>query len=81
MIISKSKILLYIFQFDRNVVTHYYNQEQIFDDIFKHLAIDTENSVNHPIVLTECIANPNYCRQRNLILFCFLFLKISLKWM
>ncbi|XP_031622283.1 actin-related protein 5 [Contarinia nasturtii] len=50
-------------QFDRNVVTHYYNQEQIFDDIFKHLAIDTENCVNHPIVLTECVANPNYCRQ------------------
>lgn len=52
------------FQFDRNVVTHYHNQEQIFDHIFKNLSIDTENCVNHPIVLTECVANPNYCRQR-----------------
>lgn len=52
------------FQFDRNVVTHFHNQEVIFDDIFKHLAIDSENGVNHPIVLTECVANPNYCRQR-----------------
>lgn len=50
-------------QFDRNVVTHYQNQEQIFDYVFKHLAINTEGSVNHPIVLTECIVNPNYCRQ------------------
>lgn len=50
-------------QFDRNVVTHYQNQEQIFDYIFKQLAIDTEGSVNHPIVLTECVANPNYSRQ------------------
>lgn len=53
-----------LFQFDRNVVTHYHNQEQIFDDIFKHLSIDTENRVEHPIALTECVANPNYCRQR-----------------
>lgn len=51
-------------QFDRNVVTHYHNQEQIFDYIFKHLAIDTANRVDHPIVLTECMVNPNYCRQR-----------------
>lgn len=62
-------IINFIFQFDRNVVTHYHNQEQILDDIFKHLSIDTENRVNHPIVLTECVANPNYCRQRNLVFF------------
>lgn len=50
-------------QFDRNVVTHYHNQEQMFDYIFSHLSIDGDGSVPHPIVLTECFANPNYCRQ------------------
>lgn len=52
-------------QFDRNVVTHYHNQEQIYDYIFKHLGINNEGSVPHPIVLTECFVNPNYCRQCN----------------
>ncbi|XP_059622418.1 actin-related protein 5 [Phlebotomus argentipes] len=50
-------------QFDRNVVTHYHIQEQIFDYIFKHLGIDTEGRVEHPIVMTECFVNPNSCRQ------------------
>lgn len=59
-------------QFDRNVVTHFHNQEQIFDDIFRHLAIDTEACVNHPIVLTECVASPNYCRQCETI-FCSVY--------
>jgi len=49
-------------QFDRNVVTHYYIQEQILDYIFTHLGINTEGSVNHPIVMTEAMVNPNYCR-------------------
>lgn len=51
-------------QFDRNVVTHYHNQEQIFDYIFKHLNVEGNNGLEHPVVLTECFANPNYCRQR-----------------
>lgn len=50
-------------QFDRNVITHYYIQEQIFDYIFKLLNIDTQGCVDHPIVLTECMQNPNYCRE------------------
>lgn len=49
-------------QFDRNVVTHYYIQEQIFDYMFTKLGINTEGSVNHPIVMTEAMVNPNYCR-------------------
>lgn len=49
-------------QFDRNVVTHFEVQEQIFDYIFFHLGIDTEGSVNHPVVLTEAFLNPNYSR-------------------
>lgn len=48
-------------QFDRNVVTHYQIQEQIFDYTFKHLGITT-SGVAHPVVITECFANPNSCR-------------------
>ncbi|XP_063708449.1 actin-related protein 5 [Culicoides brevitarsis] len=48
-------------QFDRNVVTHYQIQEQIFDYTFKHLGITT-SGVAHPIVMTECFGNPNSCR-------------------
>lgn len=50
-------------QFDRNVVTHFEAQEHLFDYTFTHLGIDTENSVNHPIVLTEAFLNPNTSRQ------------------
>ncbi|XP_054007348.1 actin-related protein 5 isoform X1 [Hylaeus anthracinus] len=49
-------------QFDRNVVTHFEAQEQIFDYIFTHMGIDTEGAVNHPIILTETFLNPNYSR-------------------
>lgn len=49
-------------QFDRNVVTHFEAQEQIFDYTFTHMGIDTEGSINHPIILTEAFLNPNYSR-------------------
>ncbi|XP_014776303.1 actin-related protein 5 [Octopus bimaculoides] len=51
-------------QFDRNVVTQYDVQEQVFDYIFNHLGIDTESCVDHPIVMSEALCNPNYCRQQ-----------------
>lgn len=51
-------------QFDRNVVTHFHVQEQILDYTFKHLGIDTDGQVAHPIVMTEVLLNPNYSRQR-----------------
>ncbi|KYB26627.1 actin-related protein 5 [Tribolium castaneum] len=50
-------------QFDRNVVTHFEAQEHLFDYTFAHLGIDSENSVPHPIVLTEAVLNPNSSRQ------------------
>jgi hypothetical protein len=49
-------------QFDRNVVTHFEVQEQVFDYIFTHLGIDTEGHINHPVVTTEPFLNPNYSR-------------------
>lgn len=51
-------------QFDRNLVTLYDVQEQIYDYIFAHLGINTEGCVNHPIVMTEALCNPGYCRQQ-----------------
>ncbi|KAJ8894423.1 hypothetical protein PR048_007076 [Dryococelus australis] len=50
-------------QFDRNVVTHFEAQEQVFDYMFTHLGIDTEGCVNHPVLITEAFLNPNYSRQ------------------
>lgn len=50
-------------QFDRNVVTHFEAQEHLFDYTFHHLGIDTENSVDHPILITEAFLNPNISRQ------------------
>ncbi|XP_065091690.1 actin-related protein 5 [Ochlerotatus camptorhynchus] len=49
-------------QFDRNVVTHFHVQEQIFDYLFGKMGINGDGCVPHPILLTECIANPNYSR-------------------
>ncbi|KAI0238364.1 Actin-related protein 5 [Lamellibrachia satsuma] len=51
-------------QFDRGVVTQYDIQEQVFDYVFTHLGIDTIGCIDHPIVLTEPLCNPNYCRQQ-----------------
>ncbi|XP_059148881.1 actin-related protein 5-like isoform X2 [Physella acuta] len=50
-------------QFDRNIVTLFDIQEQMFDYLFSHLGITTEGCVDHPIVLTEAVCNPNYTRQ------------------
>ncbi|CAD5112428.1 DgyrCDS1650 [Dimorphilus gyrociliatus] len=49
--------------FDRDIVTQYDFEEEILDHIFERLSI-TSSSVTHPIVMTETICNPNYCRQQ-----------------
>ncbi|KAM7342723.1 actin-related protein 5 [Cochliomyia hominivorax] len=51
-------------QFERNVVTHPIYQEHIFDYIFTKLSkTETESWRPHTVLLTEPLANPNYCRQ------------------
>lgn len=52
-------------QFDKNIVTHFEAQEHLFDYAFSHLGINTDNSVNHPILCTEAVLNPNTSRQCN----------------
>lgn len=49
-------------QFDRDVVTHFDIQEQIFDHIFDHLGIESDGLVEHSVVITEALCNPNYSR-------------------
>lgn len=50
-------------QFERNVVTHPIYQEHIFDNIFCKLLKDEINWRPHSAIITEPLANPNYCRQ------------------
>ena len=50
-------------QFDRNVVLYADVQEAVFDYVFASLNLASESSIDHPIVLSEPILNPNYCRQ------------------
>ncbi|KAH8414113.1 hypothetical protein KR222_007304 [Zaprionus bogoriensis] len=50
--------------FERNVITNWNHQEQIFDYIFTKMGLEGEDSVAHPIVLTEALANPNICRRQ-----------------
>lgn len=50
--------------FERNVITNWNHQEQIFDYIFSKMGFDGEESIAHPIVLTEALANPNSCRRQ-----------------
>lgn len=44
------------------MITQFNVQEQIFDYTFSHLGIDTNGSINHPILITEPVACPNYSR-------------------
>ena len=47
--------------YDENVVTHFEGQELMFDYTFTHLGINT-STVDHPIIFTESLCNPNYSR-------------------
>ena len=49
-------------QFDRNLVSNFAYQEQIFDYCFSHLGLGSERRVNHPVVVTEPVCTPGYCR-------------------
>ena len=49
--------------YDRDVVTHYEAAEHLLDHTFAHLGLDTEGEVQHPVLVTEAVAQPNSCRQ------------------
>jgi actin-related protein 5 len=67
-------------QFDRNVVTHFEAQEQVFDYVFTHLGIDTEGRVNHPVVMTEAFLNPNYSRHCKTLCYIFQWIMVKMQW-
>lgn len=49
--------------FDRDVVVNSDTAETIFDYCFSHLGIDSEGSVEHPVILTETVCNLIPARQ------------------
>jgi len=46
------------------VVTSWESQEYLLDHAFSCMGIDTEGSVQHPVVMTEAFCNLNVCRAR-----------------
>ena len=38
-------------------------QEQVLDYCFSHMGIKSDR-VNHPVIITECVCNPNHSRHR-----------------
>ncbi|CAK8694440.1 unnamed protein product [Clavelina lepadiformis] len=65
--------------YDFNVVVNYSVQETLLDYAFKHLGISTDGCINHPLVLTEAIANPSYCRKQmsELLFECYCIPKLA----
>lgn len=49
-------------QFDANVVTHFDIQEHAFDYLFKHLGLNGEAGIEHPVCMTEAVCVPNTLR-------------------
>ncbi|KAF2348880.1 Actin family [Trinorchestia longiramus] len=47
---------------DENVVTHFQAQELLLNYSFSHLGITDSSGVQHPVVMTEPLLNPPYCR-------------------
>lgn len=58
--------------FEKNCVTNLDLMENVLDYSFSKLGI--ENQVNHPVLITEPVCNPNYCRARmSSKLWCWVF--------
>jgi actin-related protein 5 len=49
-------------QFDRCLVSNYSVQEQLLDYGFAHLGLHRQSAVRHPVVITEPVCDPGYCR-------------------
>ena len=48
--------------FDKNVVYHVQSMEHMLDYTFSHLGLSQESSIEYPVLMTEPLCNPNYCR-------------------
>eukprot|EP00160_Parvularia_atlantis_P005201 Unigene14440_Nuclearia_a/m.43538 Unigene14440_Nuclearia_a/g.43538 ORF Unigene14440_Nuclearia_a/g.43538 Unigene14440_Nuclearia_a/m.43538 type:complete len:742 (+) Unigene14440_Nuclearia_a:21-2246(+) len=49
--------------FEANVVVNFDSQELVLDHVFSHLSVASAGRVDHPIVMTEAVCNPNHCRE------------------
>jgi actin-related protein 5 len=49
--------------FDANIVANWDVIETLLDYCFLKLGIDEEGTIGHPVVMTEALCNPNYCRK------------------
>ncbi|KAH7442550.1 hypothetical protein KP509_03G093800 [Ceratopteris richardii] len=49
--------------FDTNVVYQFETMECVFDYVFNRLGVDS-NTIEHPVLLTECPCNPLYSRSK-----------------
>jgi len=49
--------------FERNVIQHFGLLENLNDYAFSELGVN-DSRVNHPLIVTECFASPDYCRSR-----------------
>lgn len=57
--------------FEKQILTNFSTLEKLLDYLFYNLGmefplISSPGRISHPILITECICNPNYCR-RNLL--------------
>eukprot|EP00051_Salpingoeca_urceolata_P003012 m.54483 g.54483 ORF g.54483 m.54483 type:complete len:785 (+) comp12465_c0_seq2:47-2401(+) len=50
---------------EHGVVINYDLQECVLDHAFARMGIDTEGSVEHPVLMSECLCNPGACRARS----------------
>jgi len=48
--------------FDKNIIYHIQSLEHMLDYTFGHLGLSNESSIEYPVVMTEALCNPNYCR-------------------
>ena len=65
--------------FDKNIVYHYQSLEHMLDYTFGHLGLYSDTSIDYPLLFTEPLCNPNYCRQHVSELFfeCYKVNKVS----
>ena len=47
---------------ERDLLTHQPSQEAVLDHAFGALGVSSRGAVPHPVVFTEPLCNPNYCR-------------------
>ena len=61
--------------FDHGLLSNMDCQEDVLDFVFYSLGLSGQNRVEQPVVFSECLCSPNYCRN-GIILILFLLREI-----